>query len=467
VRRNAVAFTVTASSSSTSSADEEVLREVAVTGLPILGAALSEPLLTLVDTAFVGRGGSTLALAALSINCAFYNFLSNSTSWLVTAGTNTVAASLAADNERAAGGPTSRLLGHLLLLALVLGVPAAAAVLVWPDALLSLYGAPPGGELAAAARSYLVARALSVPSVLLMFAAVGACLGAGSAAAPSAAIALAALVNVLGDAVLVPWLGLAGAAAATAAASWTGTLFVLSRLRGLVAPARLSAPSGADAARLLAVSGVLLLAQLTSSTLYSLTTQRAAAAGTAAAAAHQIQLQIWWLLSYFPVPLYLAAQTMLGRALGRGDGAAAQATVRVLLRLGAALALALGAVNAAAPMLAAPAFSADAQVLACVHASLPAAAAAQVLASANTVLEGVFAGCGRLRHIAAVSLLSAAVGAAAMFAAPRAWGLAGPWVGLLVFEAVRTAAHAAAWPGFQADLAAGRLRGAAPRAEAV
>jgi putative MATE family efflux protein len=444
--------------------ERDVLREVAVTGLPILGAALSEPLLTLVDTAFVGRAaaGATLALAALSINCGLYNFLSNSFSWLVTAVTNTLAAALAREPAGEAGGEASRLLGNALLLAAGLAIPLTCVVFAFPDAVLGLYGAPLGSELARAAAGYLWIRACSVPSTLLMFVAVGAFLGKGSVATPATGIALAAAVNLAGDALLVPSLGLPGAAAATAAASWAGTLYVLWRLPSGVAPPRFSRPRAADVAPLLAVSGALLLSQLTSSAVYSLTTSRAAAAGAAHAAAHQIQLQLWWLLSYVPVPLYLAAQTTLGRDLARGDVRRASATITVLARLGAALSIGLAAVNCALPAAAAPSFSSDPAVLAALAASLPAAVAAQLLATINTTAEGVFAGVGGLRHVASVSVLSAVIGAAAMLAAPNAWGLMGPWMGLLAFEAVRTVAHAAAWRGMCADVAAGRARGAVP-----
>jgi MATE family multidrug resistance protein len=224
-------------------------------------------------------------------------------------------------------------------------------------------------------------------------------------------------------------------------------------------------PTRAQVAPLLAVGGALALGQLTSSSLYSLTTQRAALAGTAAAAAHQIQLQLWWLLSYFPVPLYLASQSLLGRSLAKGDVPRAQATLNVLLKLGLALAAALTLANAIVPIAAGGLFSSDPQVLGLLRQTLPAAAAAQALASVNTVAEGIFAGCGRLRHVAAVSVSSAVVGAAAMLAMPPGeWGLMGPWLGLFIFEGYRTVVHGLRWRSLLDDVACGKARGAVPRA---
>ena len=216
-------------------------------------------------------------------------------------------------------------------------------------------------------------------------------------------------------------------------------------------------------APLLAVSGALLLTQVTNSVVYSYTTKTAALAGTTAAAAHQIILQIWWLLSYFPVPLYLAAQSLLGRDLGRGDIARAGSVIQVLVTLGATLALTLGVANAALPAAFPRTFTHDAAVTAAVFAVVPAACVAQAAATVNTTLEGIFAGAGRLRYVASVSLVSSFVGIAAMAVlAARGYGLVGAWWGLCVFESVRLACHAGSWRGFAADVREGRARGAVP-----
>ena len=220
-------------------------------------------------------------------------------------------------------------------------------------------------------------------------------------------------------------------------------------------------------APLLAVSGALLFTQVTNSLVYSCTTKSAALAGTTAAAAHQIILQIWWLLSYFPVPLYLAAQSLLGRDLGRGDIPRAQATIRLLVTLGTGLALALGVANAALPAAFPAAFTKDAAVAAAVAAVVPAACLAQAAATVNTSLEGVFAGAGRLRYVASVSLVSSTLAMASMAAlSRRGAGLGGAWMGLCVFELVRMLCHAVSWRGFAADVREGRARGAVPPPQA-
>jgi Na+-driven multidrug efflux pump len=182
--------------------------------------------------------------------------------------------------------------GHAVLLAAALGVATTVGVYAAPGTVLSLYGVGAGSEMAAPAREYLFVRAASIPSIFLMYVAVGASLGAKNSVAPAAGVIAAAVVNLIGDGllVLVLGLGLFGAAAATAAASWAGSAIVLGNLRHTV-PWRLTRPRFADVAPLLAVSGALLCAQITNSVVYSYTTVTAASAGTVPAAAHQVALQ--------------------------------------------------------------------------------------------------------------------------------------------------------------------------------
>lgn len=227
-----------------------------------------------------------------------------------------MAAALAADAASPPGAPRDRaplLLGHALGLAVLVGTIVAVALAVFPDAALSAFGVVPGTPLSSASREYLLARIVSVPSIFIMYVSVGGSLGAGSSFGPALGVVAAALLNAAGDAAMVLWLGLGlrGAALATAAASWCGSVLVLLALRRSVAP-RFALPTSAQLAPLLAVSGALCAAQLSNSVAYGYTTTASAASGAVAAAAHQIALQLWWLLSYLPIPLYLAAQVRDG-----------------------------------------------------------------------------------------------------------------------------------------------------------
>lgn len=445
------------STPSPAAATRRVLLEAAVVGLPILAAALSEPLLTLVDTAAVGRTCGVLELAALGVNTGLFGFLSTTSAFLVTSVTACAAGALAADAASPAGAPRRRfseLLGQSVVLAAALGLLAALTLTLAPNACLKLLGVTPGTPLSAASRTYLAWRVASVPSIPLLYVCVGAALGAGNSAAPAFGVVAAALLNAAGDWSLVVWLrhGLAGAAAATALSSWAGCGLVLASLaRGGLAPSfGVRALSLAAAGPLLAASGALAVAQVCNAVAYGATTSAAAAGGPACAAAHQLALQFWWLLSYAPMPLYLAATALVARDAGARDGAAAAAAAAAALRLGLAAGVLLALANTALPP-AAALFTTDADVRQLAAATVPLGCAAQLLASLNTAAEGAFAGAGRLRHVAASSALGAALGVATALAVG---GLSGAWWGLLFFEGVRTACHAIRWTGLLAELRA-------------
>jgi len=61
--------------------------------LPVLGACLAEPLLSMIDTLAIGRlsqKGASAALAALGVNAAIFNVIACSTAFLCTASTAVV-----------------------------------------------------------------------------------------------------------------------------------------------------------------------------------------------------------------------------------------------------------------------------------------------------------------------------------------------------------------------------------------
>lgn len=158
-----------------------------------------------------------------------------------------------------------------------------------------------------------------------------------------------------------------------------------------------------------------------------------------------------WLTFFHTLGLTSLTQSLLGRHLAVGDGPRAAAAVRSLMAIGFGLAIALPVANWALPTAFPAAFTSDAAVQAAVASVIPAACAAQALAAINTAAEGCFAGAGRLRYITAISAASAVAGVASM---RFIGGLSGAWAGLLLFEATRTACHAAGWAGFMRELRA-------------
>ena len=175
-------------------------------------------------------------------------------------------------------------------------------------------------------------------------------------------------------------------------------------------------------------------------------TPRVVSGDVTRAAAHQIALSLWWLISFVSVPLSLAGQSLLPRRLS-ADPALARRTALAIARLGAYCAALCAGFNALIPTVWAGAFSKSPDVLAALGSVTATAAAAQAALSFATALDGVFLGCGWRGHYVRTVALSTCAAGAVFVAASRCGGsLVGVWLGLFLFGAVRAACHAAALP---------------------
>lgn len=421
--------------------------------LPLLGAALAEPLLSTIDTAAVGRLALSPAtdLAALSINSALFNIIAASTSFFCTATTNLLGSH---DTEQAA------IFNNGLVLALAVGAVLTVALFALSPAVFrSVYQLEPGSQVFRAARRYMAIRALACPAATATLVGAGVCFGLRDTDTPLVAIGIAAAANLLGDAILVPLFGLSGAAAATAVASYTAAVIVVRRLTRRLKPTW-RWPRARELKPFVSISAALLSGTLLNSLTYAGTTSIVAAdAGNVAAiATHQVALQSWWLLSFVSVPLSLAAQSLLPPMAVRALGAVAPTNttegsvtaievaaldtwrhVLALLGLSASLSIVLCAANCLLATVFAPVFSSDKVVRCGLRSILPQLALSQIAINVATALDGAYIGCGRLTHYVSVSLVSCLATACVFFAGGSGLGVA--WWGMVAFSAVRCLSH--------------------------
>ena len=233
-------------------------------------------------------------------------------------------------------------------------------------------------------------------------------------------------------------------AAATALANYAAAAMVVGPLWRRYRP-RWRRPRYADLRRFAAVSGALLAGTSFASLTYA-ATPRVVSGDVTRAAAHQIALSLWWLISFVSVPLSLAGQSLLPRRLS-ADPALARRTALAIARLGAYCAAICAGLNALIPTVWAGAFSKSPEVLAALGSVTATAAAAQAALSFATALDGVFLGCGwRGHYVRTVALSTCAAGAVSAAASRCGGSLVGVWLGLFLFGAVRAACHAAALP---------------------
>jgi len=206
--------------------------------LPCLALWVAGPLLSLVDTTFVGLSGpvgeSAQQLAALGPATTFCDGATYLFAFLNVATTNLYS------SARAQAGPDSATAESVVRTASRVAVKSGLGLMLFLilccRPLLKLYigeqaSATPG--LLNAAVDYVSIRALSMPTSLLLGVLQASLLGAKDSVTPLIAILYSTIVNVSGDYLLVRRLGwgLKGAAIATTAAQWASTL-------ALIRPAR-------------------------------------------------------------------------------------------------------------------------------------------------------------------------------------------------------------------------------------
>lgn len=405
-------------------------RQIVTLAIPALGALVAEPLFVLVDSAVVGHLG-TAQLAGLSLASTVLVTVVGLCVFLAYATTATVARRLGAGDRRGA----MQVGVDGLWLALALGVAlAAAAWLVAPAAVAAL-GAD--GAVARHAVTYLRWSAPGLPGMLLVLAATGALRGLLDTRTPLVVAAAGAVANAVLNVTLVYGfgLGIAGSGLGTAIVQIAmGAVLVAVVVRGA---RRLGASVAPAAGGILANarSGVPLLVRTASLRLAILATVWVATAlGEVTLAGHQVVSSLWSLAAFALDALAIAAQALVGHALGAGDVPRARAVLRRTLTWGIGAGAVLGVLLAAAGPLLVRVFTTDPAVQRAITVTLVVLAVAMPVAGWVFVLDGVLIGAGDGRYLAWAGLATLAAYVPCLLAV-RAWapegatGLAWLWVG--------------------------------------
>jgi putative MATE family efflux protein len=165
----------------------------------------------------------------------------------------------------------------------------------------------------------------------------------------------------------------------------------------------------------------------------------AARAGTAQLGAHQIALQLFFFLALVLDAYAIAAQTLVGHALGAGRPEEARATAGRVVRWGLGTGVLVAVVLLAGRDLLLPLFTDDPAVLAEAELVWWFLAGMQPLAGVVFALDGVLMGAGDVGYLRTVTIGSAVLGflPLSLLSVPLGWGLAGIWTGLCLFIAMR------------------------------
>lgn len=417
-------------------------REIFALAIPALGALAADPLVSLVDTAFVGRLGAT-PLGALGINASVFSLAFIVFNFLAYGTTPRIGRALGRRDRESAG----RIVMQALMLAVITGVLATVLLLTFSRRILAAMGA--SGDLMDDALTYLRIRAFAGPAILIVTAGHGVFRGYHDTRTPLRITLGLNLVNLVLDPLLIFGLGMgiAGAAVATVVAQWTGALWFLAillrwRRRELGIP--LVIPRLAELRPFLRIGWELSVRTFALIGTMTLATAVATRIGVVAVAAHQVAAQLWLFMALIVDALAVAAQALVARYLGAGKPRLARAVSDRMLLFGLLVGLGLAGSFALFSGLLPRLFTDDATVVALVLSVFPFVIAMQPINALVFVWDGIFMGSEDFAYLAKAMVLSAvaAVGVL-LLVVPMGWGLRGVWWGIVTLMGVRLATLAA------------------------
>jgi putative MATE family efflux protein len=165
----------------------------------------------------------------------------------------------------------------------------------------------------------------------------------------------------------------------------------------------------------------------------------AARMGTAQIAAHQIGLQLWEFTALLLDSFAIAAQSLVGAALGGSDAAGARQMAWQVARWGLYAGIGFAALYAAGWELIPKAFTSSAAVQHQAHVLWPWFVAMLPAAGIVFALDGVLIGAGDVAFLRTITIVAGVFAFAPLNLAALHWhwGLGGVWAGLTAFILVR------------------------------
>jgi putative MATE family efflux protein len=405
------------------------LLALAASAIVVLAA---EPLYVLIDTAVVGHLGSG-PLAGLGVAGALMALLTVIGTF-VEYGTTSRAARWFGAGRRADAVNEGV---QASWLAVVIGVFAVVLGEVFAGPLTELLAGGPGATQRAAESWFRIA-VIGLPGVLLVLAGNGWMRGVQRTREP---VVIVMAANVL-SAVLCPvlvyplGLGLQGSAIANLIAQAVGgALFI----RALASEARRLRPERRVMRAQLVVGRDLMLRSAAFQIAFLSAAGVASRMGTAQIAAHQIGLQLWEFTALLLDSFAIAAQSLVGAALGGSDADGARRMAWQVSRWGLYAGIAFAAFFAAGWALIPRVFTSEPTVIAQAHVLWPWFIAMLPTAGIVFALDGVLIGAGDVAFLRTITVIGAVfVFAPLNVAALRwHWGIGGVWAGLTAFILVR------------------------------
>jgi putative MATE family efflux protein len=233
-------------------------------------------------------------------------------------------------------------------------------------------------------------------------------------------------------------MGLQGSAVANLTAQAVGAVLFIQALRGAAAGVGLRPDRRVMRAQLV-VGRDLIVRAVAFQVAFLSAAGVAARMGTAQIAAHQIGLQLWEFTALVLDSFAIAAQSLVGAALGGSDEAAARRMAWQVARWGTYAGIGLGAIYAAGWSLIPRIFSSSPAVHHQTHVLWPWFVAMMPAAGLVFALDGVLIGAGDVAFLRNITVVAGVLAFAPINLAALHWhwGIGGVWAGLGAFIVVR------------------------------
>ncbi|MGA9872032.1 MAG: MATE family efflux transporter [Rhodococcus sp. (in: high G+C Gram-positive bacteria)] len=410
-------------------------RRILGLALPALGVLAAEPLYLLFDAAVVGRLGA-LPLAGLAVGGLVLAQVGTQLTFLSYGTTARAARMHGAGRERDAVGEGVQ----ATWLALALGSLIVALMQILCVPILTVIGG--GGDITGEAVAWFRVAVFGVPFILVSMAGNGWMRGVQDTARPLryvvAGLALSAVLCPL----LVhglygfPHLGLVGSAVANVVGQAVSGVFFVVAVGRAGAALR---PSWAVMRAQLVLGRDLVLRSLAFQACFLSAAAVASRFGAASVAANQVVLHMWNLVSLTLDSLAIAAQTLVGAALGRSDVRGATSLGWRLTVWSTVFAVVLAGFFAVGLPVVPELFTTDTAVVLEMQSIWWIFVTIVPIAGVVFALDGVLLGAGDAAFLRTATLGCALVGFLPMIWMALAfdWGLRGIWFGLGFFVALR------------------------------
>ena len=392
----------------------------------------AEPSFVLVDTAVVGHLGA-VSLAGLGIGGTLLSLVAMVGSFLEYGTTGRAARWFGAGDRGQAvdEGVAATVLG------LALGLAGAGLGELLAAPLMHLLAGSNHAAFHAGLQWFRIA-VLGLPGVLLVLAGNGWMRGVQDTRRPVLIVVAANVASAAASPILVyaAGMGLVGSAVANLVAQTAGGLLFLRAIQSERRPWR---PTWTRLRSQLVVGRDLFLRSVGFQAAFLCAAAVATRMGSAEIAAHQIGFELWTFIALVLDSFAIAAQSLVGAALGGGDAGEARRTAVRVARYGLYTGVATGVVLGVGWDLIPAAFTSTEAVRHQAHLLWPFLAGMQPVAGVLFALDGVLIGAGDVAFMRTLTLISA-LGVfvpLTLSALHWHWGIQGVWAGLTGFILAR------------------------------